>query len=157
MKRADPTGYGQVNGLLTMFGTRCGMKHVSPCALAVLAMLVACGAPHPLSKLDKRGTAEVAGFSFRVNYNDTRAEVTRTNRVWRPDRGDLREAALIATAQVTGCAPRVATLEGDMALMKVKLTCKGAKPKSGGQICEGIGSVFDADTGVIDLEFDCRS
>lgn len=93
--------------------------------IPALALLSACGAPHPLDGLTRSGTADVLGHSYVVNWNAETAQVTRTNRTWRPDYADVARGALIAAELVTDCAVRPATVSGDVALINMTLDCTG--------------------------------
>ncbi len=84
---------------------------------------MACNAPHPLDGLNRSGTAQVDGFSFRVNWNLTTAQATRTNAIWRPDLGRVVAASVVATERVTGCIVKPGSALGDVALINMNLDC----------------------------------
>jgi len=94
--------------------------------LLLLPLLAACGMPHPLGGLGRTGEAQALGHSYRVNWNAETAQVTRTNRVWRPDYPRVAQGAMIAAELVTGCMVEPATVEGDVALVNMNLDCTGA-------------------------------
>ncbi|MEL6587792.1 MAG: hypothetical protein AAFQ50_14235, partial [Pseudomonadota bacterium] len=86
-------------------------------------VLVACNTAHPLDRLDRTGTAEAGGHSFRVNWNLKQAQATRTNRVWRPGVSEVTAAAVLATEQATGCRVLPGSAIGDIALVNMRLDC----------------------------------
>ncbi|UWQ18871.1 hypothetical protein [Jannaschia sp. M317] len=88
-----------------------------------LGLLAACGAPHPVSGLDRSGTASGNGHDYRVNWNVTKAQATRTNAVWRPGLAQVTRGAIMATEQLSGCTVVPGTAIGDIALIEMELDC----------------------------------
>ena len=91
--------------------------------LALLFLLAACGAPHPLDGLTRSATASAGGHDFRVNWNRDTAQATRMNRVWRPKLVEIVPAAIVATERVTGCRVPPGSAVGDVALVNMTLDC----------------------------------
>ncbi|TFL19082.1 hypothetical protein [Jannaschia formosa] len=91
--------------------------------LLALLPLFACGMPHPMDGLVESGTATGNGYSYRVNWNRTEAQATRTNATWRPDLAEVTRGAILATEEVTGCAVLPGTTVGDVALLRMRLDC----------------------------------
>ena len=94
-------------------------------ALIPVLFLAACSVPHPLSQLDRQGKAQVAGFSFTVNWSDQEAEATRTNVYLSRNVPPVWAAATVAVQDLTGCPVREGSLSGDIALVRMKLACDG--------------------------------
>jgi hypothetical protein len=69
------------------------------------------------------GTAEANGHSYRINWNRSDAQATRTNPVWRPGLADVTRGAILATEEVTGCTVIPGTAVGDVALLRMRLDC----------------------------------
>lgn len=121
----------------------------------MLLGLAACATPHPFAGLTHTGTAQVAGFSFTVNWNDERAEATRTNTYWSRDMTPVRAAAIVAVRQVTGCTVREGSVDGDIALVTMRLRCEGASATPRVQ-CSGIALDTYGDGGVLDVDIRCE-
>ena len=91
--------------------------------LPLLPLLAACNMAHPLDGLDRSGTASAGGHDFRVNWNATDAQATRTNPAWRPGLPAVVAASIEATEKVTGCRVKPETAIGDIALVNMALDC----------------------------------
>ncbi|WP_298429955.1 hypothetical protein [uncultured Jannaschia sp.] len=91
----------------------------------LLLALAACNGAHPLDGLDRSGTASAGGHDFRVNWNLTTAQATRTNPTWRPEVAAVAAAAVQATEAATGCRVKPGSVTGDIALMNMGLDCTG--------------------------------
>lgn len=89
----------------------------------LLLILSACGVAHPLDGLSRSGQAQAMGYTYRVNWNAEAAQVTRMTPTWRPDYGQVARGAVIAAEQVSGCAVRPATVQGDVAMVNMTLDC----------------------------------
>ncbi|WP_222101684.1 hypothetical protein [Jannaschia seosinensis] len=96
-----------------------------PAVLGLIVLLSACNAAHPLDGLRRSGTASAGGHSFRVNWNATDAQATRTNPAWRPGLAAVIAASVAATEEVTGCAVKPGSAIGDIALVNMSLDCLG--------------------------------
>lgn len=121
----------------------------------MLLGLAACASPHPLAGLSQSGTAQVAGFSFTVNWNEDHAEATRTNTYWSRDMTPVRAAAIVAVHQVTGCEVREGSVDGDIALVTMRLRCEGAS-EAPRVVCSGIALDTYGDGGVLDVDIRCE-
>lgn len=78
---------------------------------------------HPLDNLTRSGQAEAMGHTYRVNWNAEVAQVTRMTPVWRPEYRTVAQGAVLAAEDVTGCAVRPATVQGDVAMVNMSLDC----------------------------------
>lgn len=92
--------------------------------LALLFLLTACNAAHPLDGLTRTGFASAGAHDFRVNWNLETAQATRTNPAWRPGLTEVVLAAIVATEEVTGCTVKRGTAVGDIALVNMALDCR---------------------------------
>ena len=94
-------------------------------SLSLILLLAACNTAHPLDGLDRSGRASAGGHDFRVNWNLSTAQATRTNPTWRPGLTQVVLSAVTATEEVTGCLVVPGSAIGDIALVNMRLDCAG--------------------------------
>lgn len=106
---------------------------------APLALLLcsACNTPGPAFRGVEATRITVAGATFDVRVDGSRAEAIRLNRQWAPRLDAVAPQGVAAIERVSGC--RVRRLAGDAALMTARLDC--------GQPLEPLprGNTYDCD------------
>lgn len=91
--------------------------------LGAAAVLAACSSPG----LEYRGVdpvrVPVGPFTYDVYRLGAKAQVIRVNSMLLPDTAEAMAGAVLAAEAATGCAVNPASIEGDAALVKLRLSC----------------------------------
>lgn len=88
-----------------------------------LAVLTACDSPSLEFQCAPVTRTNVDGMTFSVRVIGERAEAIRTSQAFLPREGKILQNAEAAITKVSGC--RVTKLDGDQAIQRATLDCKG--------------------------------
>ena len=89
----------------------------------ILVFLGACDSPSIAFRGAVHGTAEAGGSRFGIHVKGDRVEAYRVSREWRPRLDEVRARAVTAIEEMTGCAVRPGSVDGDVAIIRARLHC----------------------------------
>lgn len=92
-------------------------------SMLVLLILVGCDTPHPSFFGAQKSVVTVEGSRFSIYRKGDWVEVYRTSFEHIPPVERTKARAKVAIRQATGCGIHDSTLDGDQALMRVRLDC----------------------------------
>lgn len=94
-------------------------------ACAVILMLAACDSPSPQFARATPTMLTRGGYDITVRQADGRVEAVRHGWARQADKPHLRALLMQAMRDVTGCDLRENSVQGDIGVLRARVSCKG--------------------------------